>query len=136
MYELAICFIDIILGPMIRISESAQNYFQHLISQQDEEGLGLRISVSMPGTPNAACDLQFCPEGTQAENDHSLELDGLNFFVDRQSASWLSDAEIDFEEEATGGQLTIRAPGIKGSAPDKDACCNSVAVARDAAWPM
>ena len=106
---------------MIRISESAQKYFQHLISQQDEEGLGLRISVSMPGTPHAACDLQFCPEGTQAENDHEMPLDGFNFFIDRQSMSWLSDAEIDFEEESTGGQLTIRAPGIKGSAPDDDA---------------
>lgn len=106
---------------MIQISESAQSYFQHLIRQQDEEGLGLRISVSMPGTPHAACDLQFCPSGSQGENDHELALDGFSFYVERQSMSWLSDAEIDFEEEATGGQLTIRAPGIKGSAPAEDA---------------
>lgn len=106
---------------MIQISKAAQSYFQHLIQQQDDEGLGLRISVSMPGTPHAACDLQFCPENTQAENDHTIPMEGFNFFVERQSMSWLNDAEIDFEEEDTGGQLTIRAPGIKGTAPGDDA---------------
>ncbi len=112
------------ISLMIQISESAKSYFSHLISQQDEEGLGLRISVSSPGTPNANCDLQFCPQGSEGPRDHKISLDGFDFFIDRQSASWLSDAEIDFEEEATGGQLTIRAPGIKGSAPDDDASLN------------
>ncbi|HKJ16493.1 MAG TPA: NfuA family Fe-S biogenesis protein [Xanthomonadales bacterium] len=106
---------------MIQISETAQTYFKHLIEQQDDDDLGLRISVSSPGTPNASCDLQFCPHGTEGTRDHKIPLNGFDFFIDRQSVSWLSDAEIDFEEEATGGQLTIRAPGIKGSAPEDDA---------------
>jgi Fe/S biogenesis protein NfuA len=106
---------------MIQISDNAQSYFSHLIRQQDEDGLGLRISVSMPGTPHASCDLQFCPPGSEDPQDHKLSLDGFDFFVEKQSITWLSDAEIDFEEESTGGQLTIRAPGIKGSAPDEDA---------------
>lgn len=106
---------------MIQISESAQSYFKRLIDQQDEEGLGLRISVSLPGTPQASCDLQFCPAGMEGERDHELALEGFDFFVDPESMGWLDDAEIDFEEDTTGGQLTIRAPGIKGNAPDDDA---------------
>jgi Fe/S biogenesis protein NfuA len=106
---------------MIQISESAQNYFNHLIRQQDEDGLGLRISVSLPGTPQASCDLQFCPEGSHRPRDLRLPLEGFEFFVDQASMAWLDDAEIDFEEDATGGQLTIRAPGIKGNAPKEDA---------------
>lgn len=106
---------------MIQISKSAQSYFAHLIRQQDEEGLGLRISVSLPGTPQASCDLQFCPEGTHGPGDHRLSLEGFEFFVDQDSMRWLGDARIDFEEDATGGQLTIRAPGIKGNAPEEDA---------------
>lgn len=106
---------------MIGISENAQRYFRHLISQQDEEGLGLRISVSHPGTPSAACDLQFCPQGMHSGRDHKLSLEGFDFYIDAESVAWLNDAEIDFDEDATGGQLSIRAPGIKGHAPDDDA---------------
>lgn len=106
---------------MIQITESAQNYFNHLIRQQDEEGLGLRISVSLPGTPQASCDLEFCPQGGDAPQDHRLSLEGFDFFIEAGSLPWLDDASIDFEEDATGGQLTIRAPGIKGHAPQDDA---------------
>jgi len=37
------------------------------------------------------------------------------------SESWLQEAQIDFEEGSTGGQLNIRAPGIKGSQPAAEA---------------
>lgn len=106
---------------MIKVSDSAQQYFNRLIGQQDEEGLGLRISVSHPGTPGASCDLQFSPEGQRKEDDRVVELEGFKMFVAAASEKWLVDAEIDFEEDPTGGQLTIRAPGIKGSEPSADA---------------
>jgi len=106
---------------MIEISESAQQYFTHLISQQDEEGLGLRISVNHPGTPGASCDLQFSPEGRRMEDDRVVEFQGFNLYVAAASEKWLAEAAIDFEEDDTGGQLTIKAPGIKGSEPSADA---------------
>ena len=106
---------------MIKVSDSAQQYFNRLIGQQEEEGLGLRISVSHPGTPGASCDLQFSPEGQRKEDDIVVNLEGFNMFVAAASEKWLADAEIDFEEDPTGGQLTIRAPGIKGSEPSADA---------------
>ena len=58
---------------MIEITPIAQSYFQRLIAQQDETGLGLRISVNIPGTPNASCDLQFCPEGQNQDDDRVIE---------------------------------------------------------------
>jgi Fe/S biogenesis protein NfuA len=106
---------------MIKVSDSAQQYFNRLIGQQEEDGLGLRISVSHPGTPGASCDLQFSPEGQRKEDDRVVNLEGFNMFVAAASEKWLADAEIDFEEDPTGGQLTIRAPGIKGSEPSADA---------------
>lgn len=106
---------------MVTITEPAQEYFRHLIEQQDEVGLGLRIAVNHPGTPGASCDLQFCPQGQNQPDDRVVEFDGFRLFVARASESWLEDAEIDFEEDATGGQLTIKAPGIKGSQPGEGA---------------
>ena len=106
---------------MISITETAQNYFSRLIEQQDEDGLGLRLSVNHAGTPGASCDLQFCPEGQSMPDDSVLEFSGFNMFVAKASEQWLEKAEIDFEEDDTGGQLTIKAPGIKGSEPSGDA---------------
>jgi len=106
---------------MINITETAQKYFTRLIAQQDEDGLGLRISVNQPGTPAASCDLQFCPAGQSLSDDRMVEFDGFKLYVARLSEQWLEQAEIDFEEDETGGQLTIKAPGIKGSAPPEQA---------------
>jgi Fe/S biogenesis protein NfuA len=102
---------------MITITQTAQNYFAHLIGQQEEAGLALRISVSHAGTPGASCDLQFCPAGHSQPDDRVVEFEGFRMYVARTSEAWLEKAEIDFEEDATGGQLTIKAPGIKGSEP-------------------
>jgi Fe/S biogenesis protein NfuA len=106
---------------MITITEVAQQYFNRLIEQQDETGLGLRISVNHAGTPGAGCDLQFCPQGQNMPDDKVIEFDGFNLFVASASEPWLEKAEIDFEEDETGGQLTIKAPGIKGSEPSAEA---------------
>ncbi|MBT8060248.1 MAG: NfuA family Fe-S biogenesis protein [Gammaproteobacteria bacterium] len=106
---------------MIIITETAQSYFHRLIQQQDEDGLGLRISVDRAGTPGASCDLQFCPKGQSMPDDTVMSFDGFDLYVAKASEQWLEKAEIDFEEDAAGGQLTIKAPGIKGSQPSGEA---------------
>ena len=106
---------------MIEITDTAQQYFRRLIEQQDDDGLGLRICVNQAGTPGASCDLQFCPDGQNQPDDHELAFDGFSLYVAKASAAWLEQAEIDFEEDPTGGQLTIKAPGIKGSQPSAEA---------------
>ena len=106
---------------MIDITEAAQDYFHRLIEQQDDEDLALRMSVNQAGTPGASCDLQFCPRGHSMPDDHVQEYSGFSLFVAKASEQWLDKAQIDFEEDSTGGQLTIKAPGIKGSEPSKEA---------------
>lgn len=106
---------------MIEVSRNAQAYFKRLIDQQDTPGLGLRIRVLDPGTPRASCDLQFCPQGEHEANDQGVEFSDFNLYVAQDSAEWLTEAEIDFEQDHSGGQLSIRAPNIKGNTPGDDA---------------
>ncbi|MBT8061422.1 MAG: NfuA family Fe-S biogenesis protein [Xanthomonadales bacterium] len=106
---------------MIEVSTTAQRYFKRLIDQQDLPGLGLRIRVIDPGTPRASCDLQFCPQGENEISDQNVEFSDFNLYVAQDSVGWLEEATIDFEEDSTGGQLSIRAPNIKGSTPSGDA---------------
>lgn len=111
---------------MIEITESAQEYFAKLIAQQEMDDIGLHLSVLNPGTPNAACDLQFhVPGQSAADNsddlEKTLEYGSFNLYVPHSSERWLTEAKIDFEKDDAGGQLTIKAPGIKGHKPDDDA---------------
>lgn len=106
---------------MIEVSSTAQKYFKRLIEQQEIPGLGLRIRVIDPGTPRASCDLQFCPQGESEATDQGVEFSDFNLYVAQDSAEWLTEAEIDFEEDPSGGQLSIKAPNIKGNMPPDSA---------------
>jgi Fe/S biogenesis protein NfuA len=106
---------------MIDISERAQQHFLRLLSQQGIDGLGIRLRVTSPGTPAASCELEFCEPADLAGGEWTIECTGFEFHIDGDSASWLDQASIDFEPNATGGQLNIRAPMIKGDVPGVDA---------------
>lgn len=111
---------------MIEITDSAQEYFARLIAQQEMDDIGLHLSVSNPGTPIAACDLQFHVPGQSAgngsgESEKTFTYNGFNLYVPDSSEEWLKEAKIDFEETSAGGELTIKAPGIKGTKPKDDA---------------
>jgi Fe/S biogenesis protein NfuA len=105
---------------MIEITPSAQEYFAKLIAQQEMDDIGLHLSVMNPGTPNAACDLQFHVAGEAAGNgngsgdlEKTFEYESFKLYVPHSSERWLTDAKIDFEKDDAGGQLNIKAPGIK-----------------------
>jgi len=109
---------------MIEITQSARDYFARLIAQQEMEDLGLHLAVLNPGTPSASCDLQFHAPGQQAEDQEQQQVfdyEQFKLFVPLSSEAWLKDARIDYEQSETGGQLTIKAPGIKGTEPGDDA---------------
>lgn len=106
---------------MIQISESAQNHFRRLLQSQGGDAAGIRVSAIHPGTPKADARLEFCDHGDLLGDEWAIECDGFTLYIDAPSAPFLDAAEIDFSSHSTGGQLTIRAPRIKGEAPVGDA---------------
>jgi Fe/S biogenesis protein NfuA len=106
---------------MIEISERAQQHFRRLLAQQGNEGMGIRLHVTAPGTAAANCELEFCEPAELAGNEWTIECTGFDFHVEGGSAPWLDGASIDFVPSATGGQLNIRAPKIKGDVPGLEA---------------
>ena len=103
---------------MIEITKSAQEYFGRLIAQQEMDDAGLYLTVVKPGTPLAACDLQFHVPGKSGVEELEFKYDQFNLYVPAGSERWLENAKIDFEKNDAGGQLTIKAPGIKGTKPE------------------
>ena len=106
---------------MINISESAQDYFRHLLSTQGGDAVGIRVTAVHPGTPKADARLEFCETGDLLGDEWALDCQGFTLYVDAPSVPFLEGAQVDYLVQPTGGQLTIRAPRIKGEVPGEDA---------------
>jgi Fe/S biogenesis protein NfuA len=106
---------------MIQISEAAQAHFRKLIEREDLPGLGVRLSAVQPGTARADVRLEFTEPRDLAGDERAIDCRGFTLWLDAGSVQYLDGAEIDYVQQATGGQLQIRAPKIKGQAPATDA---------------
>ena len=106
---------------MIQISESAQTHFRRLIEREALPGLGVRLSALHPGTPRADVRLEFAEPGDLAGDEWAVDCEGFTLWLDAGSVQYLDGAEIDYAQQSTGGQLQIRAPKIKGQAPEGSA---------------
>jgi len=106
---------------MLTLSESAQSHFRRLVEQQGIDDLGVRMQAVQPGTPKADCRLEFCESADLTGTEWALQCDGFMLYVDAASMPYLDSAEIDYQANETGGQLTVRAPKLKGHPPADDA---------------
>ncbi len=105
---------------MLTVTPTARDYFARLLAEQPPN-TGLRLVVRDAGTPHADVELNYCPPGREAEDDEAHDCGSFTLFVERDSSEALGGAMIDFETHETGGELSIRAPGLKGRAPGNDA---------------
>ncbi|MDY7024984.1 MAG: Fe-S biogenesis protein NfuA [Pseudomonadota bacterium] len=101
---------------LVTITEPAQAYLRELLSNQDKEGVGIRIFVERPGTPYAECCMAYSMPGEEEEGDLRFEFEGFHAFIEGHSEKYLEDAVVDFKKDSMGGQLTFRAP--KSKVPD------------------
>lgn len=106
---------------MINLSESARSHFARLVEQQGIAGLGIRLRAVQAGTPKGDCQLEFCEPGELAGDEWEVECEGFSLYVESASVPYLDGAEIDFARDAAGGQLSIRAPHLRGTPPAEGA---------------
>ena len=106
---------------MIQISESAQAHFRKLIEREDLPGMGVRLAAIHAGLPYADVRLEFAEPRDLRGDEWAIDCEGFTLWLDADSAPFLDGAEIDYATQATGGQLQIRAPKIKGEAPAESA---------------
>lgn len=106
---------------MIDISESAQTHFRKLIEREALPGLGVRLSAVNAGTSRADVRLEFTEPVDLSGDEWAIDCEGFTLWLEAASVEFLDGAQIDYEARATGGQLQIRAPRIKGQAPAESA---------------
>jgi Fe/S biogenesis protein NfuA len=106
---------------MITLSDTAQEHFSKLVAQQGIDGLGIRLVAVNAGTPKGDCQLEFCEPTDLDGTEWEIECRDFSLYVDSASRPFLDGATIDFDKSPTGGALTIRAPGLRGTPPDENA---------------
>jgi Fe/S biogenesis protein NfuA len=99
--------------PNVVITDSAQEYLAQLLSKQNCEGIGIRMFVASPGTPQAETCIAYLRPGEEKEGDVVVPLKGFNAWFEGKSLPYLEDAKVDYAPDRMGGQLTIRAPNSK-----------------------
>ena len=98
---------------MIEISASAQTYLQGLLSKQDDDDVSIRIFVAQPGTPQAETCIAYCRPGEEQDGDIAVEYAGFRAWFEGRSEAYLEDAQVEYQEDQMGGQLTIKAPNAR-----------------------
>ncbi|GAB4393395.1 MAG: iron-sulfur cluster insertion protein ErpA [Kiloniellaceae bacterium] len=95
------------------LSARAAKRVAHLIEQEGQDGLMLRVSVSGGGCSGFQYGFSF--DDTVNADDRTFERDGVVAVVDETSLELLNGAEVDFVEDLGGASFQIRNPNATSS---------------------
>lgn len=96
---------------MIDFRTNAVLKVKELIAEEGNPDLKLRIFVQGGGCSGFQYGFTF-DELTQ-EDDFDLEFDGVHLLIDSMSSQYLQGAEVDYVEDITGAQFTIKNPNAQ-----------------------
>jgi iron-sulfur cluster assembly protein len=93
---------------MINVTDSAVRQLQTLLSQGPEASQkGLRVEVARGGCSGLHYEMTL---GEREEGDEIVEREGVQFFIDDESISYLRGATLDFTGGLTGTGFRIVNP--------------------------
>jgi iron-sulfur cluster insertion protein len=92
----------------IIFTDSAAAKVSELIAEEDNENLMLRVYVQGGGCSGFQYGFTF--DESANEDDTQVEKNGVKVLIDSMSIQYLTGAEIDYREDASGAQFVIRNP--------------------------
>jgi iron-sulfur cluster insertion protein len=96
------------MTSLLVFTESAANKVRELIEEEGNPGLKLRVFVTGGGCSGFQYGFTFDEE--VAEDDTTMEKNGVTLLIDPMSYQYLVGAEIDYSEGLEGSQFVIRNP--------------------------
>ncbi len=97
-------------APLVFTTAAARKV-RELIDEEGNPELKLRVYINGGGCSGFQYGFSFDEE--QAEDDLSVERDGVRLLVDPLSLQYLTGAEIDYAEDLSGAQFVIRNPSAR-----------------------
>jgi iron-sulfur cluster insertion protein len=99
-----------IATPLV-FTDAAAAKVRELVVEEGNPNLKLRVYITGGGCSGFQYGFTFDEE--RAEDDLSVDKDGVSLVVDPLSLQYLMGAEIDYAESLSGAQFVIRNPNAK-----------------------
>lgn len=93
---------------MINVTQSAAQQLRRLLDEHKQSaGKGLRVQINKGGCSGLHYEMAL---DEKKAGDAVIERDGVQFFIDNESASLLHGATLDFRDGLTGSGFQIENP--------------------------
>ena len=93
---------------MITVTQSAARQLRVLLdSQKQSAGKGLRVQINKGGCSGLNYEMTL---DEKKNGDEVIERDGVQFFIDNESAGYLRGATLDFRDGLTASGFQITKP--------------------------
>lgn len=104
---------NVIESEGLRISENAAKKIATLMTEENKDGLMLRVAVSGGGCSGFQYAFSF--DDTINTDDQAFERGGIKVLVDEMSLDFLKGAELDYVEEMIGASFQVKNPNAASS---------------------
>lgn len=98
---------------MVQLTENAISKVKEILSSQEPQPVGLRISVVGGGCSGFSYSMAF--ENTPNMLDKTYNYEGLKIFVDQASLLYLDGAQVDYVESLEGSGFKFENPQVKST---------------------
>lgn len=101
------------LPEVLSVTESAASKVRTLLEDEGNAELKLRVFVTGGGCSGFSYGFTFDEE--QAEDDATVEQNGVTVLVDPMSYQYLVGARIDYREDLSGSQFVVDNPNASAT---------------------
>ncbi|RME86448.1 MAG: iron-sulfur cluster insertion protein ErpA [Zetaproteobacteria bacterium] len=98
---------------LITLTEAAAERVRALLAEQENEGLFLRVFVTGGGCSGFQYGFAF--DDTVADDDLTIESNGVRIVIDPMSLDLMRGSEIDYQRSLAGESFVIRNPNAAAS---------------------
>ena len=97
---------------MLEVTSPALEKLKEVMQEQGKDNAGLRV-IAVPGENGGVQDMMTMEKETQ-KDDTVLDMEGVQFLMDSDSAPFLDGATIDYVEDLTRVGFVINNPMYAG----------------------
>jgi iron-sulfur cluster assembly accessory protein len=115
-------------ATLVSVTSDAATKIRELLSQEGNEGLGLRVFVSGGGCSGFQYGMTL--DETQ-DDDDVFETEGVKVMIDMMSAQYVMGSEIDYVDSLMGAGFTVSNPNAVSTC----GCGHSFKTASDTGSP-
>ena len=96
------------MNPVIKVSDNAALRIKEIMSSDENESLGVRVSVKTGGCAGMSYVMDYTKEANPS--DELIEDKGVKVFVDSAAVMYLLGTEMDYKKEELSSSFVFNNP--------------------------